>query len=575
MDWNNISPSVGLAWTPSVKGGPLRKLTGNTGDFVVRGGLQPFVHAAWTHRLRRAGRRTIRASRWTVNRTLALGNLGPLPLLMRNGNLSPAAFPSEFQSSRSPKSSTGDITIFSPDLVVPYADTWQAGIQRSLGQTMSIEARYVGARSGDNWRTNNYNELNIIENGFLDEFKLAMANLQANNAAGGTRAGSFAYFGDGTGHRTAADHARVFQRRESRRRGQRRGLYVRELPGGHLRRSAGAVQSASRTRSSTACETMRRRATARSPRGCRGTSSWSIPISPAARTSSRTAASTLYNSMVLEFRRRSVEWPVVRRAATCWAMPRSRTSCRCASTDPMLRNGGEEGDVSHALKLNLVYPLPFGRGQRFGSNANGFVDRIIGGWQLAFNARVQSGRLLDLGNVRLVGMNEKELQKAFKLRIDDQQRVFMLPQDIIDNTFKAFSVSATSATGYSSNGPPSGRYMAPADSFDCIETIRGEGKCGVQSLVVQGPLFQQYDLSIVKRIALWGSVNAEFRLDALNVFDNVNFSPVTGITVADTNQNTNVNWNRAVGSTQTAYETTALTGVNTSRVLQIVSRIRW
>src|SRR6185503_19130190 len=47
--------------------------------------------------------------------------------------------------------------------------------------------------------TNDYNELNILENGFLDEFKLAMANMQANNAAGGTRAGSFAYFGPGTG----------------------------------------------------------------------------------------------------------------------------------------------------------------------------------------------------------------------------------------------------------------------------------------------------------------------------------------------------------------------------------------
>ena len=146
---------------------------------------------------------------------------------------------------------------------------------------------------------------------------------------------------------------------------------------------------------------------------------------------------------------------------------------------------------------------------------------------------MQSGRLLDLGNVRLVGMDEKELQQAFKLRIDDQQRVFMLPQDIIDNTFKAFSVSATSATGYSSNGPPSGRYIAPADSFDCIESIRGEGKCGMQSLIVQGPLFQQHDLSIVKRIAIAGQVNAEFRLDALNVFDNVNFSPVSGITVTN------------------------------------------
>ena len=39
----------------------------------------------------------------------------------------------------------------------------------------------------------------MIENGFFDEFKLAMANLQANNTAGGSRAGSFAYFGPGSG----------------------------------------------------------------------------------------------------------------------------------------------------------------------------------------------------------------------------------------------------------------------------------------------------------------------------------------------------------------------------------------
>ena len=76
--------------------------------------------------------------------------------------------------------------------MVPYLDTWQAGFQRQLSQTMSVEARYVGARSGDSWRTTNYNELNIVENGFLDEFKLAMSNLQANNAAGGRGPYSFA-----------------------------------------------------------------------------------------------------------------------------------------------------------------------------------------------------------------------------------------------------------------------------------------------------------------------------------------------------------------------------------------------
>ena len=44
--------------------------------------------------------------------------------------------------------------------------------------------------------------------------------------------------------------------------------------------------------------------------------------------------------------------------------------------------------------------------------------------------------------------------------------VWMLPQDIIDNTVKAFSVSAT---GYT-QGAPTGRYFAPANGPDCLET---------------------------------------------------------------------------------------------------------
>ena len=53
---------------------------------------------------------------------------------------------------------------------------------------MAVEVRYVGTRGVDQWSELNYNERNLIENGFFNEFKLAMANLQANNAAGGSRA---------------------------------------------------------------------------------------------------------------------------------------------------------------------------------------------------------------------------------------------------------------------------------------------------------------------------------------------------------------------------------------------------
>ena len=113
------------------------------------------------------------------------------------------------------------------------------------------------------------------------------------------------------------------------------------------------------------------------------------------------------------------------------------------------------------------------------------MERIIGGWQLSLASRVQSGRLIDVGNVRVVGMSMDDVQKAFKLRFDHAAKeITMWPQDIIDNTVRAFSVSATSATGYSALGAPTGRYFAPANGPDCIEVDNGAdyGDCGVRSL---------------------------------------------------------------------------------------------
>jgi hypothetical protein len=40
-------------------------------------------------------------------------------------------------------------------------------------------------------------------------------------------------------------------------------------------------------------------------------------------------------------------------------------------------------DRTHVFKMNGLYELPFGRGKTFFKNANGFVDRLLGGWQLS------------------------------------------------------------------------------------------------------------------------------------------------------------------------------------------------
>src|SRR5262245_38189626 len=62
--------------------------------------------------------------------------------------------------------------------------SWTFGLQREITKDMAIEVRYVGNRALKFRQTYNLNEVNIVENKFLDEFKLAQANLLANEAAG-------------------------------------------------------------------------------------------------------------------------------------------------------------------------------------------------------------------------------------------------------------------------------------------------------------------------------------------------------------------------------------------------------
>jgi hypothetical protein len=562
MDWNNVAPSAGIAWTPSAGGdGWLHRVTGSTGDLAVRAGF--------ARSYSRLGLGTFTGAiganpgvSISVFRQLGLGNLGTLPLLMRDpSRLGPPSF---VQTPTFPYTEvvTGDITVFSPNLRVPSADTWQAGVTRALGRTMSIEARYVGARSNDNWRTTNYNELNIAESGFLDEFKLAMTNLQANIAAG--RGSTFAYAGPGTGTSPLPIFLAYFNGVSRDRAGDaslytsanfRSSTFVNPLakfnpnPYGAVNSMIG--DAASRARAISA-----------------GYPANLIIVNPDLTGGANiveNATRTMYHSMALEFKRRSATGLTFLSSYVLGHANESQfLSLRIDS--PMVRNGGVEGDVTQAFKVNVVYPLPFGRGQRFGESVSTGLDRLIGGWLVASNARLQSGQLIDLGNVRLVGMTTDELSKAFNVRIDAAGRVWMLPQDIVDESVKAFSASATSPTGWGQLGAPSGRYIAPADSADCIETIRGEGKCGQHSVIVSGPMFKQVDLSVVKRVPLRGRMSAEFHLDMLNVFNNVNFIPVGGTTITN---------NRADGSNPDGYDVTALVGGNQARILQLVGRLRW
>ncbi len=176
-----------------------------------------------------------------------------------------------------------------------------------------------------------------------------------------------------------------------------------------------------------------------------------------------------------------------------------------------------------------------------------------------------------MGNVRLVGMTRNDLQKEVKMRFNDAARIaYFLPQDIIDNTIKAFNVSATTANGYGALGAPSGRYFAPASGGSCIEAFTGQ--CGTTNLVLYGPRFARYDLSIVKKTKITETVNFEFRAEFLNAFNHINY--IVGNAGNDVNTAGGFG-GQTFGQVTQAYRDTSTTNDPGGRMIQFVARINF
>lgn len=104
---------------------------------------------------------------------------GALPALQ---STSPSPFQPIIPESYQTFSGTG-YTTFDPNIKQPYVESWSLGIQRQITPNSVVEARYVGNVSRNQWLVENFNEVNIFENGFLKEFQGAQANLVAS---GGT-----------------------------------------------------------------------------------------------------------------------------------------------------------------------------------------------------------------------------------------------------------------------------------------------------------------------------------------------------------------------------------------------------
>lgn len=159
-------------------------------------------------------------------------------------------------------------------------------------------------------------------------------------------------------------------------------------------------------------------------------------------------------------------------------------------------------DISHRFVLSYLYELPFGRGRRFASNASGLVEGIIGGWQFNGITTLQTGTPLSItanNTAGIFGARTQPNNNGQDPRLDGPV------EDRLDRYFDT--------TVYSQ--PPAFTF---GNEPNFSPLLRAHG-------------VRNFDLSMFKTFPLGARARLQFRVEALNAFNRVQFSaPNTSVT---------------------------------------------
>ena len=544
-DWNNLAPSGSIAWRPNVKSGFGRTILGDPEQATIRGGYSvAYEREGLTNFTGLYGGNRGQSLSLTknANTTPNIADGGQWPVLLsQTSRLTPLPFNEDPSYPISIRPGRVDsLNAFTPDIQIAKVQNWTVGFARSVSRDTAIEIRYVGNYADNQWSSLNYNAIrmeNLVANKFLDEFKLAMGNLKANNSSGvSNRVGSFAYFGPDTGTSPLP-------------------IYLAYLNKSVDYNNPAAYTSASTTWANSSLAArfagpnpnptasagdLDGNATRRANAQALGYPINFFILNPDAGSVNVTDSGAFsdYHAMQIEVRRR------LSRGLSANVNYQYAFKNRQSAFDGFTWGRGwsvqTDNNIRHAIKMQWDWTIPVGHGQRYGADLNPIVNGIIGGWSFNGVGRVQTV-VQDFGNVRLVGMTKDELQKMYHYYYKSPaesasglQEIWMLPDDVILNTRRAFSTASNTVDGYSASlGAPTGKYLAPANSADCIQLRAGD--CAPRNLLILSPWFKRVDLGLTKRFDLHNRQNLEVRFDILNVFDTPNFTnvanPGTGATI--------------------------------------------
>ncbi len=188
-DYLNFAPNFGFAWNPNATGRWTGKLLGGS-KTVIRGsygisyydeGTQFFAANLGPNAGKQINANLI-PGQGALPQFYTLSQVVANPLSAANFTFPTTTYPTRIN--QADQTFQRSIRGMNPSLVAPYTINWSFGVQREWARNTVLEVRYVGTQGRRSWRTVNLNEVNIFENGFLQEFNNAKRNLDINRASG-------------------------------------------------------------------------------------------------------------------------------------------------------------------------------------------------------------------------------------------------------------------------------------------------------------------------------------------------------------------------------------------------------
>jgi hypothetical protein len=174
-------------------------------------------------------------------------------------------------------------------------------------------------------------------------------------------------------------------------------------------------------------------------------------------------------------------------------------------TQPGIDYGNVNFTRRQRFLTTFLYDLPFGKGKMLLSGANGFVDRLVGGWELAGVLLFQSGPFMTVS------------------QLND-------PCGCGFNIFNSTGGRADTVSGISPYaGQSLSQWINPAAFTTPANAIGRFGDSEAGGVV--GPGTEAVSMSLIKSIPIRESVRAQLGVQVANLFNHPNFAPPSTLTV--------------------------------------------